>query len=168
VKRKTGKKSAATKGKSASRKGTKGSTGKKRKVRRESGKRKKRKVSSRARRASRTARVVVPQSVRGRLAEQLGMRPLRQPWQTVPEVRAASSARQPANNINFQRFRAGIPTLHLFGQRDQLDYFSGLVEADSGTRVVCVCVGMYVNSLVIEIFQWLDRFQGCHRSGKSK
>ena len=69
---------------------------------------------------SRTARVSIPHSVKGRLAEQLGMRPPRQPWQTTPEIRAAPNI----SGIGLERSRAGIPTLHIFGQRDQLDYFS--------------------------------------------
>ncbi|KAK3923081.1 PHD and RING finger domain-containing protein 1 [Frankliniella fusca] len=79
------------------------------------------KVAYRSRKTSRTARVVLPHSVKGRLAEQLGMRPLRQPWQTTPELRSAPSI----SGIVLERSRAGIPTLHLFGQRDQLEYFSG-------------------------------------------
>lgn len=72
-------------------------------------------------RSTRKARVPASHSVKGRLAEQLGMRPLRQPWQTTPELRSTPSI----SGIVLERSRAGIPALHLFGQRDQLDYFSG-------------------------------------------
>lgn len=105
---------------------TKKTTGRKRKARKTLGSKSKRK--KRSSKVSRTARVVLPHSVKGRLAEQLGMRPLRQPWQTTPELRSAPSI----SGIVLERSRAGIPTLHLFGQRDQLDYFSGSDEEVGG------------------------------------
>ena len=71
------------------------------------------------RKVRRPARIVVPQSVKGRLAEHLGVCPPRRPGQTIPDVRPRMSAA-----IDFQRSRAGIPTLDLFGQREQLDSFS--------------------------------------------
>jgi PHD and RING finger domain-containing protein 1 len=77
-------------------------------------------IQATARRVRRPARIVVPHSVKGRLAECLGVCPPRRPGQTIPDVRPRISS----TRIDFQRSRAGIPTLHLFGQRDQLDYFS--------------------------------------------
>lgn len=71
------------------------------------------------RKVRRAARVVVPQSVKERLAEHLGVCPPRRPGQTIPDVRPRMSTA-----IDFQRNRAGIPILDLFGQRDRLDYFS--------------------------------------------
>ncbi|XP_069696612.1 serine/arginine repetitive matrix protein 2 isoform X2 [Periplaneta americana] len=90
-------------------------------------KRKKRKISSR--RVRRPARIVVPHSVKGRLAEHLGVCPPRRPGQTIPDVRP----RVTSSRIDFQRSRAGIPTLHLFGQRDQLDYFSSGSDHEGGS-----------------------------------
>nr|CAD7403644.1 unnamed protein product [Timema cristinae] len=87
---------------------------KRRKIRR-----KKRKIG--VRRRPRTARVIAPLSAKGRIAEHLGMRAPRRPGQTIPDV---SRVPVTSSNIDFQRSRAGIPTLHLFGLRDQLDYFS--------------------------------------------
>ena len=71
------------------------------------------------RKVRRPARIVMPQSVKERLAEHLGVCPPRRPGQTIPDIRPRMSAA-----IDFQRSRAGIPTLDLFGQREQLDYFS--------------------------------------------
>lgn len=73
-----------------------------------------------SRRTRRPAQIVVPNSVKGRLAEHLGVCPPRRPGQTIPDVRP----RVTSTRIDFQRSRAGIPVLHLFGRRDELDYFS--------------------------------------------
>ncbi|CAG2054518.1 unnamed protein product, partial [Timema podura] len=105
---------------------------KRRKIRR-----KKRKIG--VRRRPRTARVIAPLSAKGRIAEHLGMRAPRRPGQTIPDV---SRVPVTSSNIDFQRSRAGIPTLHLFGLRDQLDYFSSgsdneaSEEAGAGVSVV--------------------------------
>lgn len=99
----------------------------KRRKKRRKTKRKKRKISRRFRRP---ARLPITHSVKGRLAEHLGVCPPRRPGQTIPDVRP----RVMSSRIDFQRSQAGIPTLHLFGQRDQLDYFSSGsdLEADVG------------------------------------
>nr|CAD7454562.1 unnamed protein product [Timema tahoe] len=105
---------------------------KRRKIRR-----KRRKIG--VRRRPRTARVIAPLSAKGRIAEHLGMRAPRRPGQTIPDV---SRVPVTSSNIDFQRSRAGIPTLHLFGLRDQLDYFSSgsdneaSEEAGAGVSVV--------------------------------
>ncbi|KAK9879327.1 hypothetical protein WA026_004179 [Henosepilachna vigintioctopunctata] len=48
------------------------------------------------------------------------MCPMKLPTQSLPDVRIQNND----SSINSQRYQAGIPTLHLFGQRDDLDYFS--------------------------------------------
>ncbi|GLV43661.1 uncharacterized protein CBL_07012 [Carabus blaptoides fortunei] len=76
------------------------------------------------RRKKSNRRVVQPRTVKKRLAFQLGMCPPKKAGLAVPEVKI----RTHQNHIGFQRSQAGIPTLHLFGQRDQIDYFSGSDE----------------------------------------
>ncbi|XP_063218187.1 PHD and RING finger domain-containing protein 1-like isoform X2 [Bacillus rossius redtenbacheri] len=92
--------------------------------------RKIRKVAVRSRRA-RTARAAMPLSARTRIAEHLRMLAPQRPGQTIPDLRPQHTAAVPV-----QRTRAGIPMLHLFGQRDQLDYFSGSEPEEGGG--VCV------------------------------
>ncbi|KAB0789991.1 hypothetical protein PPYR_15737 [Photinus pyralis] len=70
-------------------------------------------------------RVIVPKSVKNRLARQLGIRPPKKAGQSLPEMKVQINS----GDIGHRRTQAGIPTLHLFGQRDELDYFSG---SDSG------------------------------------
>lgn len=83
---------------------------------------KKRKYKSRRRR-----RVIVPQTVKKRLAFQLGMCPPKKAGLVIPEVKVKANTSN-TGHLGNQRSQAGIPTLHLFGQRDQLDYFSGSDE----------------------------------------
>lgn len=61
--------------------------------------------------------------MKGRLANRLGICAPLMPKQITPET----LNRQEVSNapINHQRHQAGIPTLDIFGRRDQLDYFSG-------------------------------------------
>ncbi|KDR23360.1 hypothetical protein L798_05321, partial [Zootermopsis nevadensis] len=142
----------------SSTKGTLNETSKRKQKKRRKVKRKKRKAISR--RARRPARIAVPHSVKGRLAEHLGVCPPRRPGQTIPDVRP----RVTSTRIDFQRSRAGIPTLHLFGQRDQLDYFSsgsvssirsatGNLLSDTGGRLSdepsCDLVGSILNSQAV-------------------
>ncbi|RZB40898.1 PHD and RING finger domain-containing protein 1 [Asbolus verrucosus] len=61
-----------------------------------------------------------PKTVKKRLALQLGICAPRNVPQNLPDVRVQTQV----SNIQMQRFQAGIPTLHLFGHRDELDYFS--------------------------------------------
>ncbi|XP_045460532.1 PHD and RING finger domain-containing protein 1 [Harmonia axyridis] len=68
-------------------------------------------------------------TVKKRLAQQLGICPMRLPNQSLPDVRVPNNSNAGLNN---QRFQAGIPTLHLFGQRDEIDYFSASEEEDVG------------------------------------
>lgn len=89
----------------------------------------------RKRRVNRSRRPV-PKTVKKRLAVTLGMCPPRQVVQSLPDVRAQVNT---SNNIGFQRSQAGIPTLHLFGQRDELDYFSeseGEVGSSNGINLL--------------------------------
>lgn len=76
------------------------------------------------RRKKSNRRVVQPRTVKKRLAFQLGMCPPKKAGLAIPEVKVKTHQ----NHIGFQRSQAGIPTLHLFGQRDQIDYFSGSEE----------------------------------------
>lgn len=91
-----------------------------RKARKKKKIKKKKKISKR--------RVITPKTVKKRLAVQLGMCPQKQTGQNIPEVKIRVNVN---NNIGFQRSQAGIPTLHLFGQRDQLDYFSESEDDDT-------------------------------------
>lgn len=73
------------------------------------------------RNTKRERQLVPPKTVKKRLAVTLGMCATKIQTQCIPETRG----QQVSSSINFQRNQAGIPTLHLFGQRDSLDYFSG-------------------------------------------
>uniref|UniRef100_A0A1B6E1Q4 PHD and RING finger domain-containing protein 1 n=1 Tax=Clastoptera arizonana TaxID=38151 RepID=A0A1B6E1Q4_9HEMI len=81
----------------------------------------KRKSRRRKRRARKTRSNTL--TTRSRLATKLGMCAPRIPRQTIPETfnrQEISSA-----PINHQRHQGGVPTLDIFGTREQLDYFSG-------------------------------------------
>ncbi|XP_044760744.1 uncharacterized protein LOC123318198 [Coccinella septempunctata] len=69
-----------------------------------------------------------PKTVKKRLAQQLGICSAQLPNQSLPDVRIPSGN----DGLNNQRYQAGIPTLHLFGQRDELDYFSASEEDIAG------------------------------------
>lgn len=75
------------------------------------------------RKRNRRLRMAVAQqkTVKRRLASQLGNCRPRSNVQFVPDVKVVGSS----SGISHQRYQAGIPTLHLFGQQDELDYFSG-------------------------------------------
>uniref|UniRef100_A0A1B6MT05 PHD and RING finger domain-containing protein 1 n=1 Tax=Graphocephala atropunctata TaxID=36148 RepID=A0A1B6MT05_9HEMI len=78
-------------------------------------------------RKNRTVRSA-PRSVKGRLANKLGMCKPRMTNQMIPEtLNRQELANAP---MNHQRHQAGIPTLDIFGRREQLDYFSGTDEED--------------------------------------
>ncbi|KAK4882675.1 hypothetical protein RN001_005994 [Aquatica leii] len=91
-------------------------TGKKIAIKKRVRKYKKRKVK----RKIRVRRVIVPKSVKNRLARQLGICPPHNAAQNIPEMKVQINP----GDIGQRRGQAGIPALHLFGQRDQLDYFS--------------------------------------------
>ncbi|KAI4458625.1 phd and ring finger domain-containing protein 1 [Holotrichia oblita] len=78
-------------------------------------KRKNRRQRERARMAAQAAK-----SVKGRLAAQLGIYPNNR--QGLVETSRASDS---TNSIGYQRSQAGIPALHLFGPREELDYYGG-------------------------------------------
>lgn len=80
-------------------------------------KRRNRRQRNRARMVAQAAK-----SVKGRLAAQLGICVPRTNTQNVVEVRAAGNN---TNSIGYLRSQAGIPTLNLFGRRDDLDYYGG-------------------------------------------
>ncbi|XP_054270234.1 PHD and RING finger domain-containing protein 1-like isoform X2 [Macrosteles quadrilineatus] len=61
-------------------------------------------------------------TAKGRLAARLGMCKPKITKQTIPET--VNKQEISSTPINYQRYQAGIPTLDLFGRRDQLDYFS--------------------------------------------
>lgn len=67
-----------------------------------------------------------------RLASQLGMCRPRINIQHVPDVKVIGNS----SSISHQRYQAGIPTLHLFGQHDELDYFSGSDGEIGGSTMV--------------------------------
>ncbi|KAL3279022.1 hypothetical protein HHI36_016537 [Cryptolaemus montrouzieri] len=70
----------------------------------------------------------LPKTVKKRLAQQLGICPMKLPAQSLPDVKIQGNN----SNLNSQRYHAGIPTLHLFGPRDDLDYFSASDEDIGG------------------------------------
>ncbi|XP_046668844.1 uncharacterized protein LOC124359827 isoform X1 [Homalodisca vitripennis] len=78
-------------------------------------------------RKNRTVRSA-PRTVKGRLANKLGMCKPRMTNQMIPET--LNRQELVSAPINHQRHQAGIPTLDIFGRRDQLDYFSGTDEED--------------------------------------
>lgn len=91
--------------------------------------RKKVKKRKNRRKARARARAVAQKqkTVKGRLATQLGICRQRSAIQHLPDVRAVGNS----NSISLQRHEAGIPRLHLFGQDDEIDYFSGS-DGESG------------------------------------
>lgn len=70
-----------------------------------------------------------PKTVKKRLAQQLGICSTQAPNQNLPDIRVPCTNN---NGLSNQRYQAGIPTLHLFGQRDEIDYFSGPDEDIGG------------------------------------
>lgn len=64
---------------------------------------------------------------RRRLAVQLGICAPRNNQQNVPDVRIPAQV----SNLQSQRFQAGIPTLSLFGPREELNYFSQSEDEDA-------------------------------------
>lgn len=67
--------------------------------------------------------VVTPKA---RLAEALGIRPMKNPWQLgLPSM--TGSIGQSSNSLTNQRWRAGVPSLSLLGSNSELDYLSELV-----------------------------------------
>ncbi|XP_018565103.1 serine/arginine repetitive matrix protein 2 [Anoplophora glabripennis] len=80
------------------------------------------KYKKRKKRYLRTTRSLVrSKTVKKRLAAQLGICAPRTVPQNLPDVKIQSSS----NTLGGLRYQAGIPPLHLFGQNNQLDYFSG-------------------------------------------
>lgn len=68
-------------------------------------------------------------TVKRRLASQLGICRQRSTTQHLPDVRSVHNSQ----NISLQRYEAGIPTLHLFGRSDEIDYFSISDDGESGS-----------------------------------
>lgn len=95
--------------------------------------RKKKTRKRRTRKRPRAARMMAGNqtTVKRRLASQLGICRQRAAIQHLPDVRGVGGGGGGANsrNISLQRYEAGIPTLHLFGQEDEIDFFS---DSDSG------------------------------------
>ncbi|CAH0558738.1 unnamed protein product [Brassicogethes aeneus] len=82
---------------------------------------KKRKAGKKKKSKSRGQRPTLrPKTVKKRLAVQLGICAPKTVPQNLPDVKAPPIR----NSIGLLRERAGIPALHLFGQSNQLDYFS--------------------------------------------
>ncbi|KAF5290718.1 hypothetical protein FQA39_LY14637 [Lamprigera yunnana] len=94
----------------------------------------------RKKRKLKVQRVIVPKSVKNRLAQQLGIRPPQTAGQSCPEMKVQINS----GDIGQRRIQAGIPALHLFGQRDEIDYFS---ESDTeiGTSGINIIVGRRPN-----------------------
>ncbi|KAF5298966.1 hypothetical protein FQR65_LT09515 [Abscondita terminalis] len=103
-----------------------------RKYRKRKTRRKKRKLKVR--------RVVVPKSVKNRLARQLGICPPQIAGQKIPEMKVQINS----GHIGPQRIQAGIPSLDLFGRRDELDYFSES-DADIEAQGVNIIIGRRPN-----------------------
>lgn len=95
----------------------------------------KRRRTKKRRRTTRSRRTMAQQlTVKRRLASQLGICRQRASVQHLPDVRVPGTA----GNILHQRHLAGIPTLHLFGQQDEIDYFSesdGEVDGGGGVLI---------------------------------
>lgn len=85
-------------------------------------KKRQKKYAASKKRRSRTERSMPrPKTVKKRLAAQLGICAPRTVTQSLPDVKIPNSS----NTLGGLRNQAGIPTLHLFGQNNELDYFSG-------------------------------------------
>lgn len=69
--------------------------------------------------SSRNKRTVQKKTVKKRLALQLGICSARNSTPRVPDSRPSGAMN---SGLNIQRHQAGIPVLHLFGQRNDLDY----------------------------------------------
>ncbi|KAG5880872.1 hypothetical protein JTB14_038083 [Gonioctena quinquepunctata] len=88
----------------------------------------------RSRRSRSNRPTIKPKTVKKRLAQQLGICTPRSVPQNLPDVKLPNTP----NNIRGMRQQAGIPTLHLFGQSNDLDYFSGDDEDYSPGPQICM------------------------------
>ncbi|XP_072393559.1 uncharacterized protein [Diabrotica undecimpunctata] len=77
-----------------------------------------------------------PKTVKTRLAQQLGMCGPRNVPQNLPDVKIPNRASTASSNISGIRHSAGIPTLDLFGQNDDLDYFTDEENYSVGSQVL--------------------------------
>ncbi|KAJ8915230.1 hypothetical protein NQ315_015453 [Exocentrus adspersus] len=95
---------------------------------------KRQKRNTKSRKASRPP--TKSKTVKKRLAAQLGMCAPRATPQNLPDVKVQSTS----DSLGNLRSQAGIPTLHLFGQNHELDYFSEEEEegyvGNSGMRLL--------------------------------
>ncbi|KAJ8956760.1 hypothetical protein NQ314_006634 [Rhamnusium bicolor] len=90
--------------------------------------------TSRPRRHKRAERPIVrPKTVKKRLAVQLGICAPRTVPQSLPDVKIQNNS---SNTLGDMRYQAGIPTLHLFGQANELDYFSDGEDYLSGPQLL--------------------------------
>lgn len=80
---------------------------------------------------TRAKQVVAPKTVKTRLAHKLGICPPKRPGQTLPDVRISNTS----NSFVSQRHAAAISGVDLFGQRNELDYFSGSDDEMEGTGI---------------------------------
>ncbi|CAG9863845.1 unnamed protein product [Phyllotreta striolata] len=98
--------------------------------------RKQRVKQRRRKRNARRLTNAAPTTTKKRLAEQLGMCAPKTPGQAIPDVRVPSARGIPANAINSMRHTAGVPTLHLFGRNDDVDFFEDDDDAhmDGGSQ----------------------------------
>lgn len=80
--------------------------------------RRRKKASKKTRERARQA--ALPKTVKKRLATQLGICRNQMSNQHVPDVKIQTNS----SGLHSQRYQAGIPALHLFGQHNELDYFS--------------------------------------------
>lgn len=80
-------------------------------------------TSRRSARARRARQLEKPKGVKARLAKQLGMVRPKNAGQLLPDVKIKPNETR-MSGIALNRARAGIPTLHIFGPRDELQYYS--------------------------------------------
>ena len=95
------------------------------------------KIKRRMKKGQAKRHVMSVKSVKKRLARHLGMCPSKNATNLVPEVKTQQFLSNPLTTMNFQKNKAGIPALDLFGQRHDLDYYSGVEsETESGGNVM--------------------------------
>ncbi|XP_044258183.1 PHD and RING finger domain-containing protein 1 isoform X2 [Tribolium madens] len=92
---------------------------------------KKRRTKKRRTKKRRVRPIPTPKTVKKRLAKQLGICAPRNVPQNIPEMRVQPQV----SNLQSQRYNAGIPTLSIFGNRDELDLVVSEDE-DDGFGVV--------------------------------
>lgn len=86
-------------------------------------KRKRRKIRKRLTRAAADTK-----TTKRRLAKHFGICAPEKPGQTLPDVRIPCENK----NLSYMRYQAGIPSLSLFGNANDIDYFSGSDDNDEG------------------------------------